>query len=69
MRGSWPTYLRGPCVGEGGMRGAWGEAEGRQRASRASSHSGGPQQRRRGEGRPSTSVLAVLRALICLVLR
>lgn len=60
MRRSGPAYLRGPRVGEGGMRSAWGEAQGRQRASRASSHSGGPQQGRRGEGRPPASVLAVL---------
>lgn len=60
MRGSGPAYLQGPRVGEGGVRGAGGEAEGRQRASGARSHSGGPQQGRRGEGRPPASVLTVL---------
>lgn len=60
MRGSGPAYLRGPCVGECSMRGAGGEAEGRQRASRARSHGSGPQQGGRGEGRPPASVLAVL---------
>lgn len=60
MRGSGPAYLRGPCVAERGVRRAGGEAEGRQRASRTRSHSGGPQQGRRGEGRPPASVLTVL---------
>ena len=47
-------------MGESGVRRAGGEAEGRQGASGACSHSGWPEEGGRGEGRPPASVLAVL---------